>query len=394
MLPTAEPRPASMNASGDSPRPSAAGPAARFSPRPAAVEAWLLKVPLERPYKLSFGPVKEFETVLVRVTRQDGAEGYGEATLLTGYTDETIGETWARARQLVEAMAQPGFDAEAALAALDVSHPFLTTAFRTADEMAQGSPLLRLDRPARVPILGLLQGDTPQRIEAETEALLQAGYRTLKVKVGFDPGRDAEIVAFAQRAVAGRARLRLDANQGYSAGQACEFLSRLHGDHIELFEQPCAAGDWDAHMQALAVADRVGIPLMLDESIYSLREIEQAAALRAAAYVKVKLMKFNNLERLDAAIVRIGELGMRPVLGNGVANDLGCWMEACVAARRIDNAGEMNGFLKPRGRLFGEPLPFEDGAIVLQPGFVPRIDPAALDAFQVDRVGTRRISIG
>jgi len=372
--------------------PSTTGSAARFHERPAAVDAWLLKVPLERPYKLSFGPVKEFETVLVRVTRPDGAEGYGEATLLTGYTDETVADTWDRTRELVAAMAEPGFDAETALAALDRSHPFLTTAFRTADEMAAGSPLLRLDRPARVPILGLLQGDTRERIEAETEALLEAGYRTLKVKVGFDPAHDALIVAYAQQAVAGRARLRLDANQGYSASQARDFLSRLTGDHIELFEQPCAAGDWDAHMQALAVARHHGIALMLDESIYSLREIEHAASLQAAAYIKVKLMKFNSLARLDAAIVRIRELGMRPVLGNGVANDLGCWMEACVAARRIDNAGEMNGFLKPRGRLFGEPLPFEDGAIVLPPGFVPRIDPAALDAFQVDCASTRKVS--
>jgi len=379
-----------MNATADS-RPDTAPPS--FSEPPAAVEAWLLKVPLERPYKLSFGPVNEFDTVLVRVTRSDGTEGYGEATLLTGYTDETIGETWRRTRELIGAMADPAFDAEAALSALDASHPFLTTALRSADEMAQGSPLLRLERPVRVPILGLLQGDSRERLEAETVSLLEAGYRTLKVKVGFDPARDAELVAHAQQAVAGRASLRLDANQGYTADQARDFLSRLRPDHIELFEQPCAAGDWDAHMRALPVARERGIPLMLDESIYTLREIEQAARLQAAAFVKVKLMKFNSVARLDAAIVRIRELGLRPVLGNGVANDLGCWMEACVAARRIDNAGEMNGFLKPRGRLLGEPLPFEDGAIVLRPGFVPRVDPAALDAFRLDHVSTEKLSI-
>ena len=88
-----------------------------------------------------------------------GVEGFGEATLLSGYTDETIAESWEKARQLVEAAQSPGFNLRGALDALDEKHPFLTTAFRTALEMAAGSPLLCLPAAARVPILGLLQGD-------------------------------------------------------------------------------------------------------------------------------------------------------------------------------------------------------------------------------------------
>ena len=59
--------------------------------------------------------------------------------------------------------------------------------------------------------------------------------------------------------------------------------------------------------------------------------------------------------------------GMKSVLGNGVAGDIGCWMEACVAARMLDNAGEMNGFLKPRTRLFQVPMHLHAGALVLAP---------------------------
>ena len=39
----------------------------------AQVEAWLLQLPLERPYRLSFGPVAALDTLLVRLTRADGA---------------------------------------------------------------------------------------------------------------------------------------------------------------------------------------------------------------------------------------------------------------------------------------------------------------------------------
>ena len=47
------------------------------------------------------------------------------------------------------------------------------------------------------------------------------------------------------------------------------------------------------------------VPLMLDESIYGIADIEKAAALKAARFVKVKLMKFVTLERLANAIERI-----------------------------------------------------------------------------------------
>jgi L-Ala-D/L-Glu epimerase len=132
---------------------------------------------------------------------------------------------------------------------------------------------------------------------------------------------------------------------------------------------------------------------MLDESIYGLADIERAAREAACRFVKVKLMKFVGIDALVAAIERIRALGMTPVLGNGVACDLSCWMEACVAARTIDNAGEMNGFLKARRMLFGHPLVFDNGDIVLDDA--PRVLDAnamalharARDSFRIERIG-------
>ena len=347
--------------------------------------AWLLRLPLVTPYRLAFGPVEALDTVIVRIEGEDGTEGFGEATLLTGYTNETLGETWDKTRALVEAARSPAFDLPAALDGLDGTHPFLTTAFRTALEMAADDPRLRLDAPARAPILGLLQGRTAADMEREAERLLRDGYRTVKVKVGFDPARDAALVTMAQRALAGRARIRIDANQGFGAGEAIDFVSRLSNEAIELFEQPCAADDWESHMQVVPAARDRGIPLMLDESIYSLGEVERAAKLGAARFIKVKLMKFSSLERLEAAILRIRKLGMEPVLGNGVAADVGCWMEACVAARRIDNAGEMNGFLKPRERLLADELRFANGAIEIPAAWRPRLDLARLERLAISQ---------
>ena len=96
-------------------------------------------------------------------------------------------------------------------------------------------------------------------------------------------------------------------------------------------------------------------------------------------------MKLGGLERLAQALGFIRERGMEPVLGNGVAGEVGCWMEACVARNLISNAGEMNGFLKPVQPLLVNPLRFDNGAIVLDPGYAPALDRTAVARFEQAR---------
>lgn len=350
------------------------------------VDLHRLAVPLKTPYRLSFGPIGHFDTIVVEIKDEHGVGGFGEATVLTGYTDETIDDSWRLAEELASSIA--GLDCDDALSRIEAAaatHPFTATAFATALEMLGGSALLRVQEPTRVPLLGLLHADHEQAIAAEFNALLAQGFRTIKVKVGFDVKRDLERVRAVQKVAAGRAAIRLDANQGYSAEQGITFVRALDPMAIELFEQPCAAGDWNAH---LAVARAANVPMMLDESIYGMADIERAAELGAARYIKVKLMKLVTLTGLTRAIDRIRALGMQPVLGNGVACDIGCWMEACVAARQIDNAGEMNGFLKPHAGLMRTPLHFADGAIVLRPEFVPEL---TVDGLARHRLGHTKV---
>jgi L-alanine-DL-glutamate epimerase-like enolase superfamily enzyme len=343
-----------------------------------------LRVPLEVPYRLAFGPVEWFDTVLVEAVDRDGRTGFGEATILTGYTDETIEDSWRVAREFAPETLRDRDDLEARIAALGSDFPFTATAFGTALEMLRGSALLTLERPAAVPLVGLLNAKDPHdeaAMRAELDRLLDAGFRTIKVKVGFAIDDDIALIRAVQNVVTSRALIRIDANQAYTAEEGVRFMRALDPADIELFEQPCAAGDWDAH---LAVARVAPVPMMLDESIYGMPDIERAAELGAATYIKLKLMKLLTLEALANGIDRIRALGMQPVLGNGVACDPGCWMEGCIAARKIGNAGEMNGWLKARGRLFREPLGFADGAMRIPANWMPRLDAEAVARFAVE----------
>ncbi len=220
-----------------------------------------------------------------------------------------------------------------------------------------------------------MNGGTTDQLEPEIDALLAQGFGTFKVKVGFDARVDAERLRTIQRVTRGRAAIRVDANQGFGVEEAKWFASGMDPEGIELFEQPCAAGDWEA---ACAVAAVSTVPMMLDESIYGVDDIRRAAELRAARYIKVKLMKLGSLERLVSAVELIRALGMEPVLGNGVACEVGCWMEALVARTHIRNAGEMNGYLKQAEPLLANPPRFANGAIQLEPGYRPELDRAAV----------------
>jgi L-Ala-D/L-Glu epimerase len=345
------------------------------------IAVYRLRVPLLQPYRLVFGAVEQFDTIVAEVIDDDGRSGFGEATILTGYTDETIEGSWQAARQFAQQLAESPHDWRKRTAELGSDFPFTATAFGTAFEMLDGSDLLALPSDAAVPLVGLLNAKDEDAMHVEFAQLHGAGYRTIKVKVGFDLAKDIALVKAFQRVVNGRAAIRLDANQAFTADQGVAFVRALDPTDIELFEQPCAAGDWDSHM---AVVRDAQVPMMLDESIYGLADIEKAARLNAASYVKLKLMKLVTLDALSHAIKRIRELGMKPVLGNGVACDPGCWMEGCIAARHIDNAGEMNGFLKARAPLLQHGLEFAGGAMRLRADHEPRLDHAALVTFMVD----------
>jgi len=349
-----------------------------------------LQIPLSLPYKLAFGDVTHFNTLLVQIV-VGGRPGFGEATILNGYTDETVDGSWALAAALTDKLY--GRSPEAAFRWIegDVRHvaPFTATAFQTAIEMAMGHPLLKIDKPVAVPLLYGINAIDPAGIECEIEAALAAGYRTMKVKVGFDLEPDLVRVNLIQRLNRGRAMLRIDANQGYSQDYGCAFARRVASDSVQLLEQPCHAKDWDA---AAAVIKVSNVPLMLDESIYDINDIERAASI-GAGFVKLKLMKFGSLTELARGLDRIRKLGMQPVLGNGVASDIGCWMEACVASTMIDNAGEMNGYLRQRESIVLKPMAIEAGAMRLEAGAVPILHQERLQRLTIDRIAASSSSM-
>ena len=212
-------------------------------------------------------------------------------------------------------------------------------------EMLQGSAWLQVHEEARVPLLGIVNGDDPAELEAEVAALLADGFATLKVKVGFDADADGRRVKRIQNAVAGRCRLRIDANQGYGRERGL----RLRRQHSTRRHRALRAALRRRRLGCRA-GGRPRIDRADDAGRIDLRSRRHRARgeARGGALRQAQADEDGQPRALARGIRRIREFGMEPVLGNGVACDIGCWMEACVARTLIDNAGEMNGFLRQR----------------------------------------------
>jgi L-Ala-D/L-Glu epimerase len=340
-----------------------------------------LCLPLIQPYVLSYRTFNEFEPIVVEARDEEGRAGWGEGHISPGSSNETRDGGWAFCHEHAAAIVgkQTG-DAKAIVAGDMRNSKVAATALLTAIEMLEGHPLLNLAREVRLPLLTPFNSSTPKDIEMEVERRLEEGFRTFKVKVGKDAGADLARVQAIQRAINGRATVRIDANRAYTETGARRFAAALDPRGIELFEQPCRAEDWDANAN---VAEVSAVPIMLDEPICALDDIERAADIPNVGFCKLKLKRFGSLEALKQALEKVREFGMEPVLGDGLSSELGCWMEGCVGSRVIRNAGEFNGFLKPKMRLFLEPLRFADGKLVLASGFTPKINSDVLVAHEV-----------
>jgi L-Ala-D/L-Glu epimerase len=304
-----------------------------------------LRQPLIRPYRLSYRTFEEFEPYLIEVTDDRGATGFADGHISPGSSSETREGGWSFLQsRLREVLGQEVADAKPMLLAHFSASKVATTAIVCALEVLGRHPILDIAADAELPLLTPINASEPAEIEREIEAWLAQGFRTFKVKVGKDVEADLRRVQMIQRAAGQRATVRLDANRAYSRTDAIRFASSLDPTGIELFEQPCDSDDWEANA---AVAAASAVPLMLDEPICTLADIERAATIKGVGFCKLKLKRFGSLDRLHEGLQRVRACGMEPVLGDGLGTELSCWMEACIATTTIRNAGEFNGFLKP-----------------------------------------------
>ncbi|MFM7207977.1 MAG: dipeptide epimerase [Planctomycetaceae bacterium] len=292
-----------------------------------------LRVPLQTIFKTPTHTVEAIDDIVVMIDTDDGRVGYGSAAASPLVTGDTHGGILDAIRTHL-APTLLGADAEniaqlagrirtavkrntAAKAAVDIALHDLFGQFYDAPTyklLGGGEPAVSTDVTISV--------DYIDKMVADAIAAVERGFEALKLKVGKDPGVDVERVKAVHAAIEGRAVLRLDVNEGWTAKQAVRALHQLEdaGVRLDIVEQPVRA--WDlAGMQY--VTERVDTPIVADESVTGITTVTEIIQRRAADIINIKLMKTGGI----TTALRIADLAST----YGVECMIGCMLEGAVS---------------------------------------------------------------
>ena len=228
-----------------------------------AIQVGSISLPLVRPFKTALRTVEAVNDIVVRVIADDGSVGYGEAPPTAVITGDTTGSILCAVRDFI--------------------------------------------RPALV------------GMELDDLDAVQQGFDILKVKVGKEGLADVERMAAIRAAVGPEVKLRVDANQGWTAEQSVAIIRAMEdkGLDIELVEQPVPAHDL-AGLRAVTAA--VDTPILADEAVFSYYDAANLIEQKAADLINIKLMKTGGIHNA-LKICRMAE-------EHGIECMIGCMLES------------------------------------------------------------------
>ncbi len=297
------------------------------------IQLGMLRVPLKTPFKTALRTVETVEDVVVLIHTDTGHTGYGEAPATAPITGDTLGSIIEAIHRFIgprligqevanlnriSALIQSSMERNtSAKAAVEIAVYDLWAQLHNAPlykMLGGGDPVITTDITISV--------DYIDKMVADSLSAVERGFESLKIKVGKDIGVDIERVKAIHAAVEGRALLRLDANQGWTAKQAVHAMRTLEeaGVVLELLEQPVKASDIDGLKY---VTDRVNTPVMADESVFAPSQVFDLIQRRAADIINIKLMKTGGI----ANAIRIADIAQL----YGIPCMIGCMIESSIS---------------------------------------------------------------
>ena len=292
-----------------------------------------ISVPLRTPFKTALRTVTSVEDIIIEIHTDTGNVGFGEAPPTGVITGDTKGSIIGAIRDHI-AKAIVGMDLEnfeEIHLKLDKSIIKNTSAKAAVDialydlyGQLYNAPVYKLLGGYRKEIITdiTISVNDPEEMAKDSLDAINRGFNTLKIKVGKDALLDIERMKMIRKAIGYDVKLRIDANQGWTAKEAVKTLRRMEdeGLDIELVEQPVIAHDVEG---LKFVTDNVSIPVLADESVFSPLDALNILQKRAADLINIKLMKTGGIHNA-LKICSAAEM-------YGVECMIGCMLEAKVS---------------------------------------------------------------
>jgi L-Ala-D/L-Glu epimerase len=298
-----------------------------------------LATPLHTPFVTALRRATTLSSVVVRLTDDDGHTGFGEAPQVWRVTGESLASieacvldplgdvlfTW----ELDQPVHLLGIALQDAVVANCGAKAACEVAATDLAARRSGQPLHRLLGAAT----SWVATDMTVAADAAPETtvgLTAQGFRHLKVKVGIDPG-DVVRVRKIHDEAGEPVRIRVDANQAWDVDTTVSAVSAWldAGVDVEFVEQPLPRWDLRGHA---TLRRALPVPVMLDESVFSMVDLHRALDADSADMVNIKLAKCGGLHAgLDLAR-QAGLAGLGVMVGSMLESELGLTAAAALAA--------------------------------------------------------------
>ena len=318
-----------------------------------SIEIGKVSIPLKKPFKTALRTVHSAEDIIVKVIADSGEVGFGNAPPTAVITGDSQDSIIAAIRDTL-APKLVGMDIdniEGIMTALD-SGMLHNCSAKAALDIAvydlfgkrYGLPLYKLFGGycrSMETDLTISLNDPDEMVRDSLEAVTE-GYTALKLKVGNDPALDIQRVQAIRDAVGPVVKIRLDANQGWTAKEAVRTIRRFEADglDIELIEQPVKAHDFDGLKY---VTDHVETDIMADESAFGPYEVFRLLSMRACDLVNIKLMKAGGLHNAVKIAHFAETMGVQCMMGCMLESKVGITAAASLAAgKRIVTRADLD----------------------------------------------------
>ncbi len=294
-------------------------------------------VPLKEPFHIATGTVTTARNVLATVA-QDNIEGVGEATpfeVVTGGTQQLVLTQLASVPKtfdfhaktpIGEALVKLKADkfGPDARHAIDVAlHDWSARSKRVPLATFLGGAPRPLASSITIPIVPL--SDVPRIVNAG----LAAGFTIFKIKSKSGVDTETERVKIVRDLVGKSAELRIDANAGWSLQEAKQMLPVLRKYDVKFLEQPLKRDDLVGHA---ALVKEKSVPIMLDESIFTLADAQKVHKAKAADLFNVKLAKSGGITGAARIFNFAAEQGVDCMIGCMIQTRVAISADAHVAA--------------------------------------------------------------
>lgn len=294
-----------------------------------AAHLYKINLPLQSPFRTSFGQMTTKAFTLLVLYDEDGNSGYGECSAFSQpfYTEEFRDSAYLLLKNtLIPMILNQELSSPAQLSSLfatikrnNMAKAAIDTALWDLYAKRNHQSLARAIGGQKTEVAaGISIGiqPSPELLVANVRQAVKAGYQRVKVKI--KPGADYQYLK-AVRNEFPHLMLMADANSAYRLKDV-DRLKRLDELNLLMIEQPLEAEDLLHHAQ---LQQQLVTPLCLDESINSLADAQAMEQLGSGRIINIKISKVGGLTaaKMIQAFAKAHQIGCwcGGMLGSGVA---------------------------------------------------------------------------